>query len=88
MKLLVLYKPKSEHARSIDEYTNDFIRVHPDVTLELMDAESVEGVAKAGLYDILQFPALLALADDNSLLNMWTGDLLPLMQEVAAYLYG
>ncbi len=86
MKLLVLYKPKSEHARTVEEYTNDFSRLHHRYTIELMDAESVEGVQTAQLYDIWDFPALLAMASDDSLLHSWSGALLPTMDEIVSYL--
>jgi len=87
MKLLVLYKPKSEYARSVEEYIDDFGRLYPKIEVETLDAESVEGVNKCLLYDILEYPALLALGDDKSLRNMWLGKMLPQKQEVISYLY-
>ena len=87
MKLLVLYKPKSEYARSVEEYLDDFRHLYPEVEVETLDAESVEGVNKCVLYDILEYPALLALNDDNHLQNMWLGKILPQKQEVISYLY-
>jgi len=87
MKLLVLYKPKSEHARVVEEYLNDFRYQYPDVEVEALDAESVEGVNKSELYDILEYPALLALASDSTLQSMWAGKMLPQKQEVISYIY-
>jgi hypothetical protein len=87
MKLLVLYRPKSEHARMVEEYLDDFGRLYPDVEIELLDAESIEGVNKCELYDILEYPALLAINDDNGLQNMWLGKMLPQKQEVVSYLF-
>jgi hypothetical protein len=86
MKLLVLYQPKSEHARLVEEYLDDFRRVYPDVEIEVLDAESREGVSKCQLYDILEYPALLVINGENSLQNMWLGKMLPQKQEVVAYL--
>jgi hypothetical protein len=87
MKLLVLYKPKSEYARIVEEYIDDFRRLYPDVEIEVLDAESIEGVNKCELYDVLEYPALLALNRDNSPQNMWLGKMLPQKQEVLSYLY-
>lgn len=87
MKLLVLYQPKSEHARMVEEYLSEFSRLYPDVEIEALDAESVEGVNKSELYDILEYPAFLALGTDGNLQNMWLGKLLPQKQEVVSYLY-
>lgn len=87
MKLLVLYKPKSEHARVVEEYLDDFARLYPDATVEVLDAESVEGVNKSEVYGIWEYPALLALSDDDGFQNMWLGNLLPQKQEIISYLY-
>jgi hypothetical protein len=87
MKLLVLYQPKSEHARSVEEYLDDFRRLYPDIEVEVLDAESVEGVNKCQLYDILEYPALLVIGRDNVLQNMWLGKMLPQKQEIVSYLY-
>lgn len=55
---------------------------------QLQDFDTREGVAMASLYDIMQPPAVLILAEDGSLVKSWIGDEMPLMQEVASYLYG
>jgi len=86
MQLLVLYQPKSEFARVTEDYIQDFKRLHPDKEVVLMDVESVEGTEKAKVYDVLRYPALLALANDSTLQNAWSGEQFPLMDEVAAYL--
>jgi hypothetical protein len=86
MKLIVLYKPRSEHARSLEEYLTDFHTIYPSVEVEQLDAESVEGINKSIVYDILDFPALIATANDGSVINMWIGQMLPQKQEVIGYL--
>jgi hypothetical protein len=86
MKLLVLYQPKSEHARLVEEYLDDFRRLYPKIDIEVLDAESVEGVNICQVYDILEYPALLAVNRDNALQNMWLGKMLPQKQEVVSYL--
>ena len=50
-------------------------------------AETVrEGIAMASLYDIMRFPAIMAIALDGTLLHHWEGEQLPLIDEVASYL--
>jgi hypothetical protein len=39
----------------------------------------------AKLYDIVRYPAILAVANDGSLQKMWQDMPWPLMDEVAAY---
>jgi hypothetical protein len=35
----------------------------------------------------MSFPAILAMATDGTLLHMWADERLPLMDEVASYMY-
>jgi hypothetical protein len=46
-----------------------------------------DGAATATIYDITDYPAIMALADDGRPLNIWQGRPLPLMDEVAGYSY-
>ncbi len=84
MKLCILYHPKSEHARKVEEFAHDFKR-QKDRDIELLSLETREGSAIASIYDIVQYPALLAMQDNGQLLKNWEGEELPLMNEVAAY---
>lgn len=86
MRLLIIYRPESEQARSVDEYVHEFTRIHPDHKVELMDADSVEAEGLIKLYAIVLYPTLLVLTEDGVLQNMWSGPTLPLMDEVLGYL--
>lgn len=86
MKVLILYRPNSDHARPVEEFVHDFTRQHPGKVVELISLDTRDGAATATLYDVLNHPALLAVRDDGSVLQLWQGDQLPLMNEVAAYL--
>lgn len=79
-----MYHPKSDHARMAEEYATDFERIKGR-KIELISLESHGGAAAAKLYDVLQYPAIVATRDDGQLLKSWQGDLFPLMDEVAAY---
>ncbi len=87
MKVLILYKPRSEYARHVETYIHDYQDQHESAKIEVVDYDSREGSATASLYDIMQTPAILALASDGQLLNAWVGPELPLMDEIAAYAY-
>jgi hypothetical protein len=86
MKVIVLYRPESEYARSVEVFIHDYRARHDD-KLDVINIDSRDGVAMASLYDIMQFPALLAIREDGSVLKSWEGSDLPLMDEVAAYAY-
>jgi hypothetical protein len=86
MKALILYRPRSEHARSVEEFSQNFERNYPESPMSLLDIDSIEGTHLIELYDILEFPSVLVLADDGSLINSWVGEPLPLIDDVAGYM--
>lgn len=67
----------------------DFQRQHEGVgrRMDVLNVDSRDGMATMSLYDIMQQPALMVLADNGQLVHHWTGDQLPLMDEVASYFY-
>ncbi len=84
MKVQIIYKPQSEHATKIEEFVREIGRNY-DRRIPLVDADSKEGARMAELYDIVQYPAIIALSEDGSMLKDWQGPILPLMNEVVYY---
>jgi hypothetical protein len=86
VKLLVLYRPNSEHATEVESYVRDFQRRY-DIgrKFELVSLNTRDGAATASLYDIMSYPAILVLGDDGSMVSLWQGMPLPLMDDVAGY---
>jgi hypothetical protein len=87
MKVLILYRPNSEYARKVEDFIRDYKNRHEEGRLEVLDIDSRDGAATATLYGIMQYPAILALRNDGSVLKYWEGDALPLMDEVAYYTF-
>lgn len=85
MKVLILYRPNSEHGRTVEEYIRDFQHRHGTHHLEVLNIDTREGSATATLYDVVRYPAILVLQDDGYMQRSWEGETLPLMDEVAAY---
>ena len=86
MKVLVIYRPNSEQARSVEEFIREFERRHDQrYRLEVISIDSRDGSATASLYDILQHPAILVLADNGSVQQSWVVDSLPRIDDVVAY---
>lgn len=85
MKVLVLYRPNSEHGRLVEEFIHDFQARHEGERLEVLNIDSRDGSAMASLYDVMRYPAILVLQTDGYLQKSWEGDELPLMDEVVAY---
>ena len=85
MKVVILYRQNSEHARDVEAFIHEFQKGHNGDKLESLNADSRDGVSTAELYDITEFPTLIAMADDGSMLKTWSGLPLPLQNEVAYY---
>jgi hypothetical protein len=84
MKVYVIYKNESDHAREVLDYLRDFERQTGHV-LETIDPESKDGIAKCETYDIVEYPSILAVSDDGHLQNLWRGRPLPTISEVSFY---
>ena len=84
MRIIALYHPQSDHARTVEEYATNFERRYAR-KIELLSLESREGADMARLYDIVRYPALVALRDTGEMLQIWSNDQLPLMDELMAY---
>jgi hypothetical protein len=87
MKVVILYRPNSEHGRLVEAFVRDYQMQHQEGKVEVLDIDSRDGGATASLYDVMQYPAVLALRNDGSVLKSWEGEMLPMMDEVAYYTY-
>lgn len=81
----MLYHPVGEHAGAAETYARDYQQASPQNKIELTSVDRREGADLAALYGINEYPALLVLAQDGSLLRLWQGNSLPLMSELSAY---
>jgi len=84
MKVIVLYRPNSDHARVVEEYLRDFQSQHAS-RVEALSIDTREGSATATLYDVVRYPAILVIQNDGYVSKIWEGDPLPLMDEIASY---
>ncbi|PID31192.1 hypothetical protein CSA80_03905 [Candidatus Saccharibacteria bacterium] len=87
MKTIVLYRPRSEHARKVEAFLRDLQKQH-DVdksSLRILDVDSKEGVEVARIYDVMLMPAIIVTSNDGGYVCSWAGEELPLMRDVAAY---
>lgn len=84
MKVAVVYRDESDHARDV----RDFLRDYESQTgrqLEVVDPDSPEGAQFCRTYDIVEYPSVVAATDDGVLQNLWRGLPLPLINEVSYY---
>ena len=84
MKVVVLYRPNSDHSRIVEDFAADLGRRY-DARIDLISLDTRDGSSTASLYDVMQYPAVLALTNDGQLIKDWQGTNLPLMNEVSYY---
>lgn len=68
----------------MEVYARDMERTQ-GVTIELNSVDTQPGASMAEMYDIVRYPAILVIKDDGQLQQMWQGEQLPLMSEVAGF---
>jgi hypothetical protein len=84
MKVVIVYKSESDHARSVLDFLRDFERQTGHV-LQTMEPDSAEGEAFCRAYDIVEYPTVIALSDASVMQNTWSGTPLPTISEVSYY---
>lgn len=84
MPVMIFYKAASEHAQDVAEYLHDFER-RTARKLEEIDPDSRHGVELGQLYDIVEYPTIVATTEDGQMRNMWRGLPLPTIDEVSYY---
>ena len=84
MRIVVIYRDESDHAREVIDYLRDFER-QTGHELEVMDPESREGIDFCRVYDVVEYPTIIAISDGGQLQNMWRGRPLPTISEVSYY---
>ncbi|HMM62215.1 MAG TPA: hypothetical protein PKC86_01505 [Candidatus Saccharibacteria bacterium] len=84
MKAVVIYKEQTDYARTVIDYLRDFER-QTGRKLETMDPETPDGAQFCRVYDVVEYPTILALSDNGILQNMWRGLPLPTITELCYY---
>ncbi len=88
MRIVALYHPKSDHGGRVEDYAHEYHMRRPDRVIELVSVDTKEGWEMAKLYDVVRYPALLAIEKDGHMAAMWQDDHLPLMNEIVSYVVG
>lgn len=85
MKVKLVYKYESDHARAVLDYLRDTKR-QTGKDIETIDPDTKDGSAFCRVYDIVEYPSMLALDDSGGLLQMWRGLPMPTISEITYYL--
>lgn len=84
MRVAIVYKYESDHAREVLDYLRDFER-QTGHTIETIDPDTKDGADTCRVYDIVEYPSVIAISDDGHMQNMWRGRPLPTISEVSFY---
>lgn len=84
MKVVVVYKQESDHARAVIDWLRDFKRQTGE-DIEEVNPDSREGASLCRTYDVVEYPTLLAINREGQLQTMWRGAMLPTISEVSYY---
>ena len=84
MRVVVVYREESDYAREVLDYLRDFTR-QTGHELETVNPDSREGASFCRVYDIVEYPSIIALDDQGTLQNLWRGRPLPTISEISYY---
>ena len=84
MRVVVVGKRKTDYESLVDGYLREF-EYRTGKTLERIDPESRDGADFCRIYDITEYPTIIALDDLGVVHNIWRGLPLPLINEVSFY---
>lgn len=84
MKVTVIYKEESDHARDVIDFMREYERT-TGRTLDVVNPDTPEGAQFCRTYDIVEYPSVIAASDGGVLQNLWRGLPLPLINEVSYY---
>lgn len=84
MRVVIIYKDKTDRTGLVEDYQRDY-KIRTGRDLERINPDSIPGSSFCELYDIVDYPTIMALSHDGSVANMWSGLPLPLISEVGYY---
>lgn len=83
-RVVIIYRKHTEYERTVDEFLREFER-RSGLALEVVDPDDRDGASFAQVYDIVEYPTIIALDDGGKELSRWAGLPMPLINEVRYY---
>lgn len=84
MAVMVFYRDNTDYTRRVTEFLHDF-KQRTAQSLEEVDPDSRRGADLVKLYDIVEYPTLVATTEDGQIRASWRGVPLPTIDEVSYY---
>lgn len=83
MRIICIYRDNQDYTRSVTDFIEN-VRRQSGYEIESMNPD--ENVNFCQTYDIVEYPTIIALDNQGSVLNIWRGRDLPLINDVLFYL--
>ena len=85
MRVVCVMRDGEDYSRTVDEWIREFER-RTGSEIEVISPDGREGVDFCTTYDVVEYPTIMALNEDGSVLASWRGVEMPLFDEVAYWL--
>ena len=84
MKVVVVWRDNTDYARELTDWIRDFEHT-TGKQVESLDPDTVDGEIFVRARDIMEYPAIVAVADDGRVLKKWSGKKLPQIDDVSYF---
>lgn len=84
MRIVVVYRERTDYTRDVEEYLHDFEHQTGHI-VEVVNPDSPAGVQFCEAYGIVDSPTILAISDNSQMQNIWHGLPLPTISELSFY---
>lgn len=84
MRVVIIWRDNTDYARTVIDWLRDFEQ-RTGTTIESLSPDEPAGESLCRAYDIVEYPTMLALDNDGSVLNMWRGTSMPRIGDVSYY---
>lgn len=84
MRILIVYRSESDYARTVIDFLRDLKR-QTGHELDEVSPDTREGAELCRVYDIVEYPTIIAINQDGAQQAQWRGLPLPTLSEVGYY---
>lgn len=85
MKVVCVWKDNTDYAREVTDWMEEFRRETGN-EVESLDPDTVNGEIFVRAHDIMEYPTIVAIAEDGKVQREWRGTPMPQFDEVSYYL--
>jgi len=85
MRVVIIWRDDTDYARTVIDWLRDF-EARTGKMPESLSPDEPEGESLCRAYDVVEYPTIMALDVDGSLLQMWRGTEMPRISDVSYYL--